>query len=82
MNMPTNRMNISESELWQDLYSQIPKDLQEGEKTVRMMIEESGTDVDFKVMKKRVVNWVKEGKLKSVGTRMYEGHPAEAYVVL
>ena len=80
--MPTNRMNISESELWEDLYNQIPKELQEGEKTVRMIIEESGTDIDFKAMKRRVDQWVKEGKLKSVGKRMYNGHPSEAYVVV
>ena len=74
-----NRMNISETDAWGTLYADVPIVIQEGEKTVRMMTQELGREIEFKTMQRQIKTWVKEGRLVSVGKRIDQGKLAEAY---
>ena len=74
-----NKINIS----WQELYAEVPILIQEGEKTVRMMMDELGRDIEFKTMQRQIKMWVNDGKLKSIGKRIDpNGKLAEAYKVV
>jgi len=65
---------------WDELYADVPRPIQPGEKTIQMMIEDTGReDMDFKTMRRQVRVWVRAGRLVSVGNRIYNGKLAEAY---
>lgn len=67
---------------WEELFKDVPVMLQDGEKTISMMINELGRPMDFKTMQNQVKRWVAEGKLEPVGKRIVaNGKAAEAYRV-
>jgi hypothetical protein len=68
-----------DDKFWEEIYRDIPIALQPDEKTIPMMIEESGRECDYKTMSRQVKLWIREGKLVFVGMRMYNGNYAKAY---
>ena len=74
-----NKLNIS----WEELYKDVPNLLQEGEKTVPMMILELERPIEYSTMKRQVKTWLQEGKIISVGKRIdHNGKLSEAYKVV
>jgi hypothetical protein len=73
-------LDIDESDFWNELYKDIPEPLQSGEKTVNMMIEETGKEMNHHSMDKQIKKWVSDGKLICVGNRItVGGYRAKAY---
>jgi len=69
-----------EDGFWEELYKDIPLPLQPGEKTIAMMIEELGNNMDRKSMERQASKWIREGKLICVGDRLTIGNNrAKAY---
>lgn len=74
--------DITEEELveaWDALYSEIPPTIGAGEKTIAMIAKER--DIVWKTAAGLVEEWVKTGRLESVGMRMIPGvgRAAEAW---
>jgi len=67
-------------DFWNELYKDVPVEIQEGEKTIRMMIEETGKNFMHTTMQLQINRWIKEGKLIYVGRRILpDGKIAKAY---
>jgi hypothetical protein len=72
-------MGDMNDDFWNELYRDVPIEIQEGEKTLRMMIEEIDRGMTHDTMKAQVKRWIKEGKIVSVGFRIVGGKLAQAY---
>jgi hypothetical protein len=77
--MSVNKLQINESDFWEELYKAVPILIQPGEKTIPMMMDELDREVTHNTMSNQVKQWVKEGKLVSVGMRISNGKLAKAY---
>ena len=67
-----------DEEFWDELLSTLPTELQPGEVTVGMLLEKAQV-LDHKSMKRRVDQWIKEGKVVYVGKRLIHGRSTDAY---
>lgn len=71
---------MSLDEQWKDLYESLPQPLKAGEKTIRMIAEDVGTDYRSKRFKDMLADLIQKGKIVSVGERVQSGKIVSAYL--
>jgi len=68
-----------DDDTWDDIYNMFTQPLQEGEKTIKMMMEERGIKTSRRAMQDRVDRFVIDGKLIFVGKRLVGSRLSNAY---